>query len=245
MEVGQSSKVVAIIQARMLSTRLPGKVLFSMPFGGVKSIIGQIISQLKKSRFDLKIIVATSKSKSNDQLCDFCEKEGITYFRGDEENVYGRFYEILVNKQYSAAIRITADNPIIDVNYLDMFINKHLESKSNYSFTTELPIGMNFEMFEVESFLGLKHLGLSKDEEEHVTLKYKKSELFKKNEVHLDFQLSRLFRLTIDYPSDYLVLSTLFQIAENEKIEPGIKLLQYAETYYPWLFDVNKNNIQK
>jgi spore coat polysaccharide biosynthesis protein SpsF len=245
MEVGQSNKIVAIIQARMQSTRLPGKVLMPMPFTSDTSILGQILNQLKKSKFNPIVIVATSISKADDEIVNFCAANSILVYRGDEDNVHSRFFEILQNSEYKTAIRVTGDNPIIDFESLDFILHNHIEFKSDYSYTSDLPVGMNFEVFDVNAFIRMSALDLSNDDKEHVTLKFKSDDSFSKKILYINSGIQHKIRVTIDYPSDYLMLSFLFDIAKQNHIEPGIKLIEFVLKEYPWVFQVNESNFQK
>jgi spore coat polysaccharide biosynthesis protein SpsF len=245
MVAGQSNKLVAIIQARMQSTRLPRKVLMPMPFTSNISILEQIVNQLKKSKFNPAVVVATSVNKADDEIVRLCEKNNILVHRGDEDNVLNRFLAILQYSNYSTTIRVTGDNPIIDIDCLDIVIKNHIKSKADYSFTSDLPIGMNFEVFDVKAFLKMSAAPLSREDKEHVTLKFKSDPSFIKNSIKIDSMVHKKIRVTVDYPSDYLVLSYIFYLSKKHKIDPGIKLIHFVLSNYPWVFQVNENNSQK
>lgn len=245
MVAGQSNKLVAVIQARMQSSRLPGKVLMPMPLTGTTSILGQIINQLKSSNNTLDIIIATSKCEADDKLAEFALTENIQVYRGEEEDVHSRFFDVLNNSKYDIAIRVTGDNPLLDSFYLDYVIEKHIESSADYSFTEDLPLGMNFEVFNVSSFLKMSKMQLSKEEKEHVTLKLKLDPSFTKNYIRIDPNIDNLIRVTVDYPSDYLMVSSLFQLADIHGLKLGLEVIKYAVIHYPWLFNVNNMNVQK
>lgn len=245
MVAGQSNKVIAIIQARMQSTRLPGKVLMPIPLTSDTSILEQIVKQLLKSKLQLIVIVATSKNKADDAIASLCISKNIKVFRGDEEDVHSRFLEILDNSDYRTAVRLTGDNPIIDVECLDNVIENHIKSHADYSYTKGLPIGMNFEVFDVKAFHRISSRVLTVEDKEHVTLRFKSDDTFTKNLIKIDLGIRQQLRLTIDYPSDYLLLSTLFDLSKQHGIDPGIKLIDFVLGKYPWLFQVNESNFQK
>lgn len=245
MEAGQSNKVIAIIQARMQSTRLPGKVLLPMPFTGDTSLLGQIVNQLRKSKYNPVIIIATSTNKADDEIESFCESNQLLIQRGDEDNVHSRFFEILKSSEYHTAIRVTGDNPLIDVELLDFVLENHIETHAEYSYTTDLPVGMNFELFDVKSFHRMSKLELSDEDKEHVTLRFKSDNSFIKNFIKIDTGIQQKIRVTIDYPSDYLMLSSLFDLSLKYDVEPGMKLIHFVLHQYPWFFQVNEGNFQK
>jgi len=245
MEAGQSNKVIAIIQARMQSTRLPGKVLMPLPLTSDTCILEQIANQLRKSKFQPKVIVGTSKNNADDPIASLCLLNSIEVYRGDEKDVHSRFFEILHNSDYRTAIRVTGDNPIIDVECLDNVIENHIKTHSDYSYTKDLPMGMNFEVFDVKAFHRISSQDLSAEDKEHVTLRFKSDDTFTKNLIKMDTGIRQQLRLTIDYPSDYLLLSTLFDLSRQYGIEPGIKLIEFVLNKNPWLFQVNESNFQK
>jgi spore coat polysaccharide biosynthesis protein SpsF len=246
MVAGQSSKVIAIIQARMQSTRLPGKVLMPMPLTGDSSILEQIVNQLRNSKFQPTVIVATSINNTDNAIASLCLSKNIEVYRGDEKDVHSRFFEILHNSDYNTAIRVTGDNPIIDVEYLDTILENHVKTHSDYSYTKDLPMGMNFEVFDVKAFQRMSiSQDLSVEDKEHVTLRFESDDTFTKNLIKIDCGIQQQLRLTIDYPSDYLLLSALFDLSKQYGIEPGIKLINFVLSKNPWLFQVNESNFQK
>ncbi|MEN9304718.1 MAG: hypothetical protein RL264_3147 [Bacteroidota bacterium] len=245
MEVGQSNKVIAIVQARMQSTRLPGKVLMPMPLTSETSILEQIVNQLRKSKFQPTVIVATSINNADDAIASLCLSKNIEVYRGDEKDVHSRFFEILHNSDYRTTIRVTGDNPLIDVECLDNVIENHIKTLSDYSFTIDLPMGMNFEVFDVRAFHRMSRQDLSVQDKEHVTLRFKSYDNFSKNLIKMSSGLKQQLRLTIDYPSDYLLLSALFDLSMQYNIEPGMKLIDFVLSNNPWLFQVNESNFQK
>ena len=229
----------------MQSTRLPGKVLMPMPMFGDKTVLDQIIDQLLKSKYKLEIVIATSNLQIDDQIAEFCSKNDIQFSRGEEENVQSRFYEILKISKKDVAIRITGDNPFIDIDHIDFALDYYFDDKIyDYSYTSGLPLGMNFEIFSVESFMKLSEMKLTSLEKEHVTLKYKADDSFNISEIIFDVNIDKDVRVTVDYPSDYLVVSTLFQLSEINKIKPRLNVIIYALKNYSWLFELNQNNLQ-
>lgn len=245
MEVGQQSKVVAIIQARMKSTRLPGKILMPMPIGGEYSILENIINQLKKSHHVIDIYIATSVNSENDALEDVANKNSVNIYRGLEDNVLSRFFNILDSSNYNTAIRVTADNPILDYKILDEVVERHLNSNADYSITKGLPLGMNFEIFKSKSLLKLKTMELSDQDKEHVTPKLRQNDSFKTNEIRLESLDKDSVRLTVDYPEDYLVVSAIYQIALYHKLNIDLDLIKFIAKEYPWLLNINIKKTQK
>ena len=249
MGAGQLNKVKVgfIIQARMNSSRLPNKVLMNIPPGSGKPIIQWIADELKKSKFAGKTIIATSVNSENDPIVEYCRSNNIGCFRGDEENVLSRFFEIEKKEHFDVIVRLTGDNPIVDVSILDMTIQFHLENNYDYTKTEGLPLGMNFEIVSSSAILDMQNQVLSNNDKEHVTLFIKNNDFYKKG-VYIPVSNSSVsgLRLTIDYPSDLQVVSALLSLVnKNNEKEFGLPLVEKAFKESPWIFEGNSDNIQK
>ena len=242
----QPKKVAFIIQARMQSTRLPGKILQPLPLWGDKPMLLWIVEALKASKFDGKIFIATSKNNENDVLENFCELHGINCFRGDEENVLSRFIQILKETNYETVVRLTADNPILDTVLLDATIAYHLQQDNDYTNTQSLPLGMNFEVIRSEALAGIGSLALGKSDKEHVTLFLRNSDSYKKSCFDPGVATGLMaLRLTVDYASDLLVVSSLLAFSSLYEDLKGISLVKKVFEKYPALFEANMVNVQK
>ncbi len=210
MEVGQLSniRIAFIIQARMQSTRLPGKILMPMPIGTQFTLLGQIINSLKLSKANASIFIATSLNNENDILENVAKVNEVTCYRGSENDVLSRFISILEINTFDVVVRLTADNPIIDIEILDKTIEFHCISNKDYTNTVGLPLGMNFEVIKADALLSLKNKILSQEDREHVTLYLKNSKEYSCQTSFIDLNEDcKNARVTIDYPSDYLVVS--------------------------------------
>ena len=138
-----------IIQARMSSTRLQGKVLKII---GNKTLLGHILFRLQYLKTEADVVVATSTERVNDAIFDFCLANNTKCFRGSEENVVNRFYECAKLYSYSHIVRLTADNPFTDIEELDKLIGNHILTKADYSKSvTVLPHGIGAEVFTMDS----------------------------------------------------------------------------------------------
>lgn len=247
MEDGLLNKKVAfIIQARMQSTRLPGKILMPLPFGSNKPLLEWIVEALKSSRFTNQIIVATSADQSNDVLASFCEANRISIFRGEEDDVLSRFIAIVKNDTFDYVVRLTADNPIVDCTILDDLLTFHDSSGNDYTATEGLPMGMNFEVITASALLDLEKQSLTIADKEHVTLFLKSNKKYKVGSYkpQVNPELKKL-RLTVDYPSDYLVVSAVTSVKTKFDNLHGLKLILFCHENYPWIFENNQNNFQK
>ena len=143
-------KVLAIIQARLGSTRFPNKVMQKL---GNKTIIQILIERLSKTKLIDKIIVATTKSKNDNKLVNHIKSLKKEFFRGSENDLLDRYYKTAKIYKPNYVLRITADCPFIDFQIVDKVISSHLKSKntitSNISIPT-FPDGLDVEIFDFE-----------------------------------------------------------------------------------------------
>jgi spore coat polysaccharide biosynthesis protein SpsF len=192
-----------VIQARMGSTRLPGKVL--MPIGG-RSLLTNILMRLTRLEQPVKTVIATSNDSRDDTIAAYGKQHGIAVFRGSEADVLGRYYQCASSFGFNHIVRLTGDNPFVDVEELDRLIRQHLGSKSDYtSSINNLPEGIGAEVFTFAALAASHTHGHAHHHREHV------------NEYILEnpncFRIAHLavsktnkrpdIRLTVDTPDDY------------------------------------------
>lgn len=246
MEVGQQNKIAFVIQARMKSTRLPGKILLPIPIANGKPLLLWIVEQLRRTVSVADLWVATSSNEENDILEQFCKEHHLSCFRGDEEDVLSRFVAITRQGDYDTVVRLTADNPVLDVELLDKCVQYHIDQKNDYTLTSTLPLGMNFEVVSGTALLSTLKAELKQSDREHVTLFIKNNSQYKKGE-YLPGAPSHLnkLRLTVDYPSDLLVVSTVLSFMKQGINLQGIALVEHVWRTYPFVFEVNQANFQK
>ena len=137
-----------IIQARMGSSRLPGKVMEKLDQNN--TVLAYVIKQLKHSKFLENIVVATTSLKQDKVIVDFLDKEGIKYFCGDEEDVLDRYYQCAKKFSFSTIVRIPADKPLIDPTIVDQCIEIFMNKKYDYVTTflePSFPYGTEVEVF--------------------------------------------------------------------------------------------------
>jgi len=110
-------------------------------------------------------------------------------------------------------VRLTADNPIIDVHLLDKTITEHLTNSNDYTCSEGLPVGMNFEVVSSKALLETAESKVSDADKEHVTMYVRNNDRYKKSVFTINCNpLFKLLRLTVDYASDYTLVSTLLQV---------------------------------
>lgn len=134
-----------IIQARCGSTRLPGKVLKVIHD---RTLLDHIIDRLKSLQEEAVIVIATSILPGDDRIEQFCKEKGVLCFRGSESNVLSRYYECARERGFDHIVRLTADNPFVDVEEVDRLIAFHRESGNDFTESfSQLPIGAGAEIF--------------------------------------------------------------------------------------------------
>ncbi len=192
-----------IIQARMGSHRLPGKIL--KDFDG-KTLLGHIIYRLSYLQFPVKIVIATSNSKQDDPVEFFCRKEGILCFRGSEHNVLKRYYECAVAYGFQNIVRMTGDNPFCDVEELDKLIEYHLKMKNDFSENfSVLPIGVGMEIISLSALkksLDCANMAKHFEHADEYILDHLNE--FRHSTMTVEKEKKRPdVRLTVDTPEDY------------------------------------------
>lgn len=134
-----------IIQARMGSTRLPGKIL--EPIVG-RPLLEHILGRLTDLCHPARVVVATGDTSRDDVVDNFCTERNVDCFRGNEQDVLARYYECARQRGFSQVVRLTGDNPFTDIEELDRLIEFHLVGSYDYSFSLEsLPVGVGAEIF--------------------------------------------------------------------------------------------------
>lgn len=247
MEVGLLGKNIgAIIQVRIQSTRLPGKVLLPLPFLNGKPLIELIIESLKKSTLVNRIIIATSNNKENDIIETIAVENKVEIFRGSETDVLDRFVNVISLYNLDTVVRITGDNPILDHELMDQLITYHLSKKNDYTCSTNLPLGMNFEIINAPKLTEINTCDdISADDKEHVTLYFSRSGNYKTELKSLwPVSLTDKIRTTIDYPVDYAAMAIVASIAISEK-KSGMELIEWIDKNYSWIWKINLNAFQK
>jgi spore coat polysaccharide biosynthesis protein SpsF len=159
-------KVGIIIQARMGSSRLPGKVL--RPIGG-RPLLEHVVSRLVLTRHPVTVVVATSDLTQDDAIAEFCRTLAVECFRGSEQDVLARYYNCAKHYGFEHIVRLTADNPFTDIEELDRLIDKHLQEANAFTHSFgQLPIGVGAEIFSFQALERSQQEGYAAHHREHV-----------------------------------------------------------------------------
>jgi spore coat polysaccharide biosynthesis protein SpsF len=205
--------VVAIIQARMGSTRLPGKVLKTV-LG--KPLIAYQIERLKRCKWIDKLVVATTTKEPDSAIVELCQQLNVDVFRGSESDVLERYYQAACHYQADVVVRLTADCPLIDPEIVDQVIMTYLDHYPKYDYVSNTvkrtyPRGLDTEVFSFNALqtahqeAGAPHL------REHVTpYIYMNSNLFKLGKVLNDTDYSQ-HRWTVDTLEDFELIKRIIE----------------------------------
>lgn len=168
----QKPKVVAIVQARMGSSRLPGKM--GMPLLGF-TLLHWVLIRLAESKRIHKIVLATSTNPENDDLIRVAKDLGVDCFRGDESDVLSRFCSVSKRENAEIIVRVCADNPFIMASEVDRAIDFFISEKVDYAFNhipkldNEYVDGLGAEIVSAKILHSIEGLATSPDHKEHVT----------------------------------------------------------------------------
>ncbi|WP_372998835.1 cytidylyltransferase domain-containing protein [Sulfurimonas sp.] len=207
---------LAILQARMSSTRLPNKVLKKV---NDKELLAYECERLLKSKKIDKLIIATSNDKSDDVIENFGTEYNIEVFRGSLNDVLSRYYECAKefrdkeNIDDLNIIRVTGDCPIIDTEVIDEVIQSFEDNDIDYASNTLVPTypdGMDIEICTFEALKYAFNNATLKSDREHVTLYIKNSEKFKKFNYEAKNDFSNL-RLTVDEQNDFDLIKDILE----------------------------------
>lgn len=234
------TKILAILQARFSSTRLPGKVL--KPILGRPMLALQIERILQAKKID-RLIVATSTHQSDDEIEKLCKDLKIYCFRGSLDDVLDRFYHAALQWQPEHIVRLTGDCPVIDPDIVDELISFYL--KGNYDYTANsiepsFPDGLDAEIFSFSALKKAWEEANLPSQREHVTpFIYNHPELFKighyKNRIDLSYH-----RWTVDEPEDFELINKIYEALYPDN--PSFRMadiLKFLESH-PELLEINK-----
>ncbi len=232
-------KVIALVQARLGSVRLPEKVLRQI---ADKPLIELLLTRLSCSTEIDKIVVATSEEPLNNKLQLFVESLGFQCSRGSEKDVLKRFYESAKYFNADIVVRITGDCPLIDSRLVDQCIQGFKDANVDYFSNIDpatFPDGLDVE---VMSFIALEraHLeAVSSLDREHVTTYIRNTDSFLKSSIQYSQDLSHV-RLTVDEPEDLNVVTKIFQHFLPDIFFGWEKVLE-LKALKPEIFAENKN----
>jgi len=212
---GLMTEIVAIIQARMSSTRLPGKVLLDL---GGRSVLSRMVERVRLSKLITRVVVATTIDPSDEPIVKMCQDEKIDVFRGSLPDVLDRYYQAATKYQAEIVVRLTGDCPLIDPQLIDQTIQALIDQKADFScnrlpppFHRTYPIGLDVEVCSIAALTFAWHVADEKHDREHVLpYLYEVKGRFKVVQIDHTEDLGSL-RWTLDTPEDYTLLQEVIQ----------------------------------
>ena len=208
-------KIIGIVQARMSSTRFPGKVLLEV-MG--KPLILLMLERVNRCRHLDNLWIATSKEKSDDLLASVVEKAGYNVFRGSLDNVLSRYWQVAKQEKADVIVRLTGDCPLHDPAVIDIVVNHFIQNKDRVDYVSNVlpptyPDGLDTEIFSFSVLDSAYKNAKSTFDLEHVVpyIRRKVSETGKQSNLSGPADFSHL-RWTLDEPEDYEFIKKVYEV---------------------------------
>ncbi len=239
----KKGRVLAIVQARMGSMRLPGKML--MPIVDDKVALELMLERVSRAKTLDRIVVATTTSSIDDRIVYLCERLGYEHFRGSEDDVLDRYYRtVLAFGPAQAIVRLTGDCPLHDPAVIDEVVNCFLDSEYEYVSNINPPTYPNGLDVEVLSFSVLERVWREAKlefEREHVTVYVRNHlDIFKVSNVQYKRDLSDK-RWTLDYREDYEFIKHTYKELYKKNPLFGTEEILDLLAKHPELEEINRH----
>ena len=220
-------RIVATIEARMASTRLPGKVMLQVLD---QTMLERLVYRLQSVKDLDDIVIATTTNEKDQVLVEHARNLGVSYYCGSEENVLDRVINASLRSRADAVVEITADCPILDPEIVQQMIYMYRKNSCHYLSNCHIrsyPMGMDVQVIDLESLIHSSHQTHALLDQEHVSLYMRNHpEIYK--QIHLIAPNSLYapnLALTLDEPKDFQMLSRII-----ERLEPADKLFGCRDT---------------
>lgn len=209
--MANKTKIVATIEARMTSSRLPGKVLLPI---GKKPALQVLVERLRRVKQIDEIVIATTVNKTDDAIEDLGKRLGVSVFRGSEEDVLGRVVGAVDSVKGDIIVEITGDCPLMDPKVVEYMIDCYVNEKYDYvtnngagdSTVREIPIGMDVQVFSYKNLKQIADSTTDPEDREHVSLYFYRGgrNIFKIKNAEIRDSWKRKYpvRLTLDTQED-------------------------------------------
>lgn len=230
--------IVAIVQARMTSSRLPGKVLCPL---GNRCVLEHVVARLSRSAYISQVVVATTQDTEDEAIVSWANNYGTDVFCGDRGNVLSRFYECGLNYKADVVVRVTSDNPLVDPVLVDETISAFVEATADYAANNLIktyPHGLDVEVISFDALSASWHEASQPADLEHVTqfVRHRPERFTLMNvaapEDHHDI------RITLDEDSDYALLTEIFRcLGDDASYHSVLELFKQR----PELLEINRH----
>ena len=236
-------RVVGIIQARMGSRRLPGKVMMQL---GPKTVIEHVVGRLKQAKTIDEVVVATTDGAKDEVIITWCLDNEVLFYRGSENDVLDRYYQAAIKFDADVIVRITADCPMIDPEIVDIIVEGFLSGDfDGYGLSGEYPDGLDCQVFKFSALKQAWTEAILASDREHVGsyIENTNPKSFKLGSMSVLKQLGH-HRWTLDEPEDYeflrLLVSDLCKKNENFRTQDVLDHLDEN----PKLLSINSNIVR-
>ncbi len=230
-------KTVVIVQARMGSTRMPGKV---MKFVLGKPLLQHQIERLGRSALADDIVVATTTGDADKPIVSLCRALSIRFFRGPEDDVLTRYFDAATTAKADNIVRVTSDCPLIDPRVVDRVIRYFMENQSRMDYVSNClkrtyPRGMDCEVFPMRVLREVNEVATSDSDREHVTpFIYRHPNRYQLGNVALEKDYSH-YRWTVDTPEDFELVNLLMKAAHAVRADYTLQdCLDLMEKHPTW-----------
>lgn len=214
----QGQRIVAVIQARMGSTRLPGKTLRDLCG---RPLLYHVVQRLKPSRFLDEIRVATTVENTDDPVIEFCQREGIPWTRGSRDHVLERFWIAAREARAQVLVRITADDPFKDYRLVDQAVEVLLSAKLDFVYNNKppsFPEGLDVEVFTFQALESAYKRSQDSFEHEHMTqFFFRHPEVFSSRGLVREGENLSHLRWTIDREDDWKMTQMVYEHFQERK----------------------------
>lgn len=214
--------VILVTQARIGSSRLPGKVLKKI---GNKTLLDIHLERIKKSKLLDEIIVATTIEERSQKIVEIADNQDVGYYKGSIDNVLDRFYQSVTAKKPDWVVRVTSDCPLLDPDVIDLVISMALKNDVDYCsniLVEDFPDGQDVEVFKFSALKKAWEEATLDIDKEHVTPYIRRNSSFKGGDIFssIDVPCFKNFnhiRMTVDEPKDFEVISWIINQVGTEK----------------------------
>lgn len=239
-------RVVAVIQARMGSTRLPGKVLLDL---AGEPMLVRDMNRLSRTETLDEVVVATTVEPADEAIVDLCQERGWAYFRGSEEDVLDRYYRAAKAHKADVVVRITSDCPLIEPQVVDQVVKAFLERQPELDYASNtapertFPRGLDTEVMRFDALERAWREDDNPAWREHVTPYVRRHpERFETYGVLNDQDLSRM-RWTVDTPEDLAFVCRIYEHFGHDQFS-WHEVLALLDRHPEWLA-INRDVQQK
>ena len=240
-------KTTAIVQARMTSTRLPGKVL--LPILGIPMLSLQLERMRRATSID-GIVVATTVNAADDPIVKLCIQQEVAYFRGSEQDVLSRYAEAALAFEIDVVVRVTSDCPLIEPDLIDKAVNIFHMAHGELDYVSNtlqpgFPYGLAVEVFSRQVLDEANRLAVQHDEREHVTpyIYWRPQQFRLKSFIHSE-NLSH-HRWTVDTLEDFELVSKIYGALYLQNPEFDMKQTLLLFDKNPAWMHINRHIEQK